>query len=213
MMVRINHKGAAVAVLFGLLPVGLLGTECGTLMNDSRFPIENSTKLRIVNQAQTIFSDNQLQNAVSKWSGCGGFGTDFPSLQVGGSGGKPIFIKFVPSENPNNDGACEKIDISISGHTLNDATITLYLRQNNGASCAPVDEDIGHALGHVLGLDDNRSAACKNSLMGIRQTNRNRAPADDSECRAADFGHKVFNEPPEGDGTIERPCETSAICA
>jgi len=209
----ITIKGVVVAVLLGVFPAILLGTECGTLTNNPKYPIENSTKLRIVNQAQSVFSDDQLQNAVSKWAGCSGFGTDFPSLQVGGSGGKPIFIKFFPDKHPDPGGRCERVQSSISGHTFNSATITLYLRQNNGASCAPVDEDISHALGHILGLDDNASNLCKDSVMGTRQALHNRRPADSSECRAADFGHKVFNEPPEGDGTIERPCETSAICA
>ncbi len=152
------HQKVAVvgiASTLGVLAAGLVahGAQCGSYAGFPGYPLQNGTSLKLVNQAKSVFSDGDLETGVSKWSGCPGYGTEFPAMQVGGSG-RPVYVKYVPSSNPDPNGPCEDVVVNTAGGTLIDATITLYLKQGNGTSCAPVEEDIGHALGHVLGLDD-----------------------------------------------------------
>lgn len=186
------------SALFGL--PAKISAQCGVLDNRSPFPLGNGTSIRLVNMAPSVFSQQDLQYARSRWSGCSGYGTQFPSIDTGSGSGRPVNIHFVPSENPNGGGRCETVDIVAAGGTLVRADITIYLRQNNGQPCGPLEEEIGHAIGHVFGLDDAENGSCQGTIMGTRAQGQRRSPAGIAECSAADWGYEMLNEPPDNPG-------------
>lgn len=186
--------------LLGTLGLGAADAraQCGVVGNFPGYPLENGTSISLINNAPSIFSTQDLEHAQSQWSTCGGYGSQFPSIEIGGSG-RQVYIE-VGGRNPDTGGKCEKIDWNITGHTLMSATITIYTHQGNGTSCGPLDEDIAHAIGHIFGLDDATSGSCDGSLMGVRQAGGTRQPASIAECSAADWGYEMLDPEPDPGG-------------
>lgn len=184
-----------------LLPVlsGAVVAQCGVVANFPGYPLENGTSLDLINDSPSVFTPQDLQDARSKWTSCPGAGSQFPAINAGEGGGRDVHIVHKPGANPQSGGGCERVDTQIAGHTLLGATITIYDRQNNNTSCFPLAADIGHALGHILGLADATSGSCGGTLMGARQPGQNRTPAGNAECNAADWGYEMA-DPEPGDG-------------
>ncbi len=207
-----RHLLPCVALLLALsVSMGAAHAQCGVVGNFPGYPLENGTSIVLINDSPSVFSTQDLQNARGKWTGCGGLGSQFPSIEVGSGSGRPVHIQSVPGRNPNPGGGCENVSRTIAGHTLVEATITLYTQQANGTSCVPLGEDIGHAIGHIFGLDDAGGGSCSGSLMGPRQAGATRAAAGASECNAADWGYEMLNPEPDpggggGQGGGNPPC-------
>lgn len=152
--------------IVALLPVlsGAVAAQCGVVANFQGYPLENGTSLDLINDSPTVFGSQDLQEARGKWTSCPGAGSQFPAINVGEGGGRDVHIQHQPGANPLTGGGCEWVVTQISGHTLLGATITIYDRQNNNTSCFPLAADIGHALGHILGLADATSGSCGGTL-------------------------------------------------
>jgi len=177
-----------------------VNAQCGVVGNFAGYPLENGTSISLINDTPSVFSTQDLQNAQSQWTTCGGaYGTQFPSIDIGG-GGRPVHVQHVPGRNPDPAGSCERVDRTIAGHTLVSATITIYTQQGNGTSCLPLSADIAHAIGHIFGLDDATSSGCGGTLMGARQAGGTRSPAGAAECTAADMGYEMLDPEPEPGG-------------
>lgn len=177
------------------------GAQCGIVGNFPGYPLENGTSISLINNSASVFSTQDMERARSQWTTCGGYGLQFPSIGIGGSG-RPVYVQHVPGRNPDPGGSCERVERTVAGHTLLSATITIYTQQGNGTSCLPLAEDIAHAIGHIFGLDDATSTGCGGKLMGARQVGGTRAPAGAAECSAADLGYEMLNpEPGDGDGS------------
>lgn len=173
--------------------------QCGVVGSTPGYPLENGTSISLFNDTPSVFSTQDLEHAQDQWETCGGLGTQFPSIEIGG-GGRPVHVQHVPGRNPDVGGGCERVDRTIAGHTLLEATITIYTQQGNGTSCLPLSEDIAHAIGHIFGLDDATSSGCGGKLMGARQPGGTRSPAGLAECTAADMGYEMLNPEPDPPG-------------
>jgi hypothetical protein len=196
-----TRRALVFLVLLVTLGLGAADAEaqCGVVGSFSGYPLENGTSISLFNDAPSVFSTQDLQHAEDQWATCGGLGTQFPSIEIGG-GGRPVHIQHVPGRNPDSGGGCERVERTIAGHTLLDATITIYTQQGNGTSCFPLSEDIAHAIGHIFGLDDATNGSCGGTLMGARQAGGTRSPAGAAECTAADMGYEMLNPEPGGGG-------------
>lgn len=190
---------AIVTLTLGLaLPAATFGAEeeadCGELGNFNGYPLEYGTNIKLVNDSPSVFSEQDMIEAKGQWETCPGLGSTFPGivLESDDEAGRPVHIQSVAGRNPNANSGCEEVTRTISGSTLVSATITLYTKQSNGTSCNPIDEDIGHAIGHIFGLDDVTTSECAGSLMGTRSAGSTREPASPSECEIAPLGYKIY---------------------
>ncbi len=188
---------------FFLVAAVALGTtteadaQCGKLGTFDSYPLENGTNLILVNQATSVFSDTDLGNAISKWTVCPELGSRFPAIALESSGlsGHQVKIVFRAGRNDQENSGCEHVERVTAGHNLLSATITLYSQQSNGTSCTPIAEDIGHAIGHILGLDDSTDSACEGTLMGGRAAGTTRQVASEAECFNAARGYHTWRDP------------------
>lgn len=185
------------ALAFGLLSLQAIdrvfGSGCAP--DNPEIAVSNGS---VFNITSSNLSTSDLSTAISYWSGCGG-GTDSPSMQVGGGGGIPVSVTLVAGSSPT--GRCGRADIQIgaTSRRVVSADITIYTRQNNGTSCHPPSDEIAHELGHVLGLGDADSAACRQSVMGFRDTGTTRS-VDAEDCDQVDQNWQLPGEQPTGGG-------------
>lgn len=196
-----SRRSRVLLVLLATFGLGAADAEaqCGVVGSFPGYPLENGTSLSLINNTPSVFSSQDLQHAQSQWSNCAGYGSQFPSIEIGGSG-RPVYVQHVAGRNPDSGGTCERVERTIAGHTLVSATITIYTQQGNGTACFPLSEDIAHAIGHIFGLDDATSTGCGGSLMGTRQAGGTRAPAGAAECNAADWGYEMLSPEPDPAG-------------
>lgn len=169
--------------------------DCGRLGDFPGYPLKYGTNIELINDSPSVVSDDDLGEARDKWETCPGLGTDFPGivLESEEASGRPVHVKIVAGRNPNAGSGCEEVSRQVSGGTLIEATITLYTKQSNGTSCNPITEDIGHAIGHIFGLDDVTTSECDGSLMGRRSAGTTRDAASPSECEIAPQGYEIYD--------------------
>lgn len=160
----------------------------------------------VFNITSPNLSAADLNTAISYWSDCGS-GSDMPNMQVGGSGGVPVSVTLVAGSSPTGRCGRAEVHIGASSRTVVAVDITVYTRQNNGASCQPISDEIAHELGHALGLDDADSAACRQHIMGFRDPGTTRSVGGE-DCDQVDQNWQLPGEPTgeEDPGVIITPC-------
>ena len=195
MSARSAARRRIIVLTFGLLSIHsiewVFGSGCAP--DSPGIGVSNGS---VLNLTASGFSTSDLNAATAYWSSCGA-GTDIPGMEVGGAGGIPVNVILMAGSSPT--GRCGVADVQVgatSGRVVS-ATIRIYTKQQNGTSCQPFSDEIAHELGHVLGLADADSAACKQHIMGLRNpgTTRSVGPED---CDQVDQNWALPGEPPGG---------------
>lgn len=185
------------ALTFGLLSLqavdSVFGSGCAP--DNSEIAVSNGS---VFNISSSNFSASDLNTAISYWSGCGS-GSDAPSMQLGGSGGIPVSVTLVAGSSPTGRCGRAEVQIGATSRRVVSADITIYTRQNNGSSCHPPSDEIAHELGHVLGLDDADSAACRQHIMGFRDAGTTRTVGGE-DCDQVDQNWQLPGESTGGGG-------------
>jgi hypothetical protein len=131
-------------------------------------------------------SSDMIASAIGYWSGpCPGYGTSFPSMTAGGSGGIPVTVTHTSGNSTLATGSCGRTTFSLQGpgNTVISANVQLFDRQSNGVECN-LSDTLAHELGHVLGLADNSTSTCVGRIMGGRPPGGTRTVASD-DCIVA----------------------------
>lgn len=185
------------ALAFGLLSLqavdSVFGSGCAP--DNPDIAVSNGS---VFNISSSNLSASELGTAIGYWSGCGG-GTDTPSMQVGGSGGIPVSVTLVAGSSPTGRCGRANVQIGATSRRVVSADITIYTNQNNGASCHPPTDELAHELGHVLGLNDADSGACRQHIMGFRDPGTTRTVGGE-DCDQADQNWLLPGEPTGGGG-------------
>ena len=185
MFVRVS-KLALTLCLLGLGP--LIAQDCS--VPDTRLSTSSGAAF---NLTATGFSLSDLETGIDYWSGCSGYGTDIPLLQMGGSGGVPISVTSVTGRSTGGGGGCGESRIDNSSGRITGGTITVWTQQADGTSCAPLTDVIAHELGHFLGLTDVENTGCIGHIMGHRNVGDTRSVQGD-DCEVADAMWQVPGE-------------------
>lgn len=131
-------------------------------------------------------SSSDIGTAITTWfSGCSGFGISFPSMVEGGSGGIPVVVTHHSGTSTLASGSCGRTVFTLQGpsNSVISASVDLWDRQANGVDCNTADT-LAHELGHVLGLQDVPTDACKGRIMGERPLGGTRSVGAD-DCTVA----------------------------
>jgi hypothetical protein len=140
-----------------------------------------------------------ITTAIGYWSGgCPGYGTSFPNMTAGGSGGIAVSVIHYSGTSTLNTGSCGRtmFNLQAPGNTVTSATIEIWDRQGNGIDCN-LSDTLAHELGHILGLTDNNTSACIGHIMGGRPSGGTRSVSS-SDCTVYDGPSYGGN----GDGVI-----------
>lgn len=146
----------------------------------------------------------EIGAAITYWAGsCTGYGSRFPSMSMGGSGGIPITVEYFDAPSALPSGSCGRTTPSLVGPSLflRAAKIEIWKTQGNGVPCNRVDT-LAHELGHVLGLKDKPLSTCLGRIMGERPAGGTRAVTS-SDCGVAAERWITSTERPPG--PIGRP--------
>jgi hypothetical protein len=142
-----------------------------------------------------------ITTAIGYWSGgCPGYGTSFPSMTAGGSGGIPVTIIHHSGTSTLTSGSCGRtmFNLQAPGNSVTSANIELWDRQGNGVDCN-LSDTLAHELGHVLGLADNDTSACVGHIMGGRPSGGTRSVSS-SDCAVAGQQWSTSNDTSSGGG-------------
>ncbi len=145
-------------------------------------------------------SDSVIDSAIDKWKphlggGCKVFGTGFPSIQRGVSGGRILTVNR-SGVNGNGEGHC--------GSVLG-LMITIYdftTAGNNTIPCGDPATILAHELGHVMGLEDSD---CAGYIMETNYENNNPRDVKSKECDKVDERNIVPGEPGHPDTDPDPP--------
>lgn len=178
-----NRGGYAVAFLILLSFRAICrADQCSVVLTSQG--ISNGDVLNISSAGLT---SAEISGAVNYWSSrCSTYGTHFPSMTVGGSGGIPIQVITYSGTSTSASGSCGLTTKSLDapGLTLRSAKIEIWSKQGNGVICNKTDT-LAHEIGHLLGLKDVSQAACSGRIMGERAENGTRSVGA-SDCGIAD---------------------------
>jgi hypothetical protein len=166
----------AVIMLLNSLYVG--ADECSQSNSNG---VSSSDELNI-----SGIDSSTITTAIGYWSGgCPGYGTTFPSMTVGGSGGISVTVTHYSGTSTLTTGSCGHTMFSLQGpgNTVTSASIEIWDRQGNGIDCI-LSDTLAHELGHILGLADNPSSACIGRIMGGRPPGGTRSVSS-SDCMVA----------------------------
>lgn len=146
-------------------------------------------------------SSPAISTSISYWSsGCSGYGSSFPSMSAGGSGGVSVNVTHHTGTSTLASGSCGRTTFTLQapGNTVLGANIEIWDRQGNGVDCNFTDT-LAHELGHVLGLADNASPACVGRIMGGRPPGGTRSVSS-ADCVVAGQRWSTSNETSGGSG-------------
>ena len=187
----------AVVVLLKALYVS--ADECSQPNTDG---VSNGDQLNISGIDSSV-----ITTAIGYWSGgCPGFGTSFPSMTAGGSGGIPVTVIHHSGTSTLGSGSCGQTTprMQAPGYSVTSATIDLWDRQGNGVDCN-LSDTLAHELGHVLGLADNSTSACIGHIMGGRPSGGTRSVSS-ADCTVAGQQWLTTNDNQGGGGTGGAGC-------
>jgi hypothetical protein len=142
-----------------------------------------------------------ITTAISYWSGgCPGYGSSFPGMTAGGSGGIAVSVIHHSGTSTLDSGSCGHTTprLQAPGYAVTSATIELWDRQGNGVDCN-LSDTLAHELGHILGLADNSSSACVGRIMGGRPPGGTRSVSS-SDCTVAGQQWSTTNDTSPGGG-------------
>jgi len=131
-------------------------------------------------------SSTDINASIAYWSsGCSGYGSSFPSMSAGGSGGVAIGVTHHSGTSTLASGACGRTTFTLQapGNRVTSANIEIWDQQANGIECVLTDT-LAHELGHILGLADNDSSACVGHIMGGRPPGGTRS-VNSADCVVA----------------------------
>lgn len=151
-------------------------------------------------------SSTDINTSIGYWdgsgdsSGCPGFGSSFPSMSAGGSGGVPVSVTHHTGTSTLTSGSCGRTTFTLQapGNTVTSASIEIWDRQGNGVDCIFTDT-LAHELGHVLGLADNDSSGCTGHIMGARPPGGTRSVSS-ADCIVAGQRWSTSNDTSGGGG-------------
>jgi hypothetical protein len=164
-----------------------------------------------INISATSAASPYVSPAIDYWSGCSGYGTQFPQFQAGGTGGVPVTV-VLRSGNSTcpTGGGCGCIERELVNGHLESAVITLWTHGSNGVSCTPHQDTLAHELGHVLGLTDNFHEDCDGHIMGGRVSGGRTVRDDDCEV-ARDRWETTYETSPPDDPWCNAYCWTECV--
>lgn len=146
-------------------------------------------------------SSTDINTSIGYWSsGCAGYGSSFPSMSAGGSGGVPISVTHHSGTSTLASGSCGRTTFTLQapGNRVTSANIEIWDRQGNGVECIFTDT-LAHELGHVLGLGHNDSPACIGRIMGGRPPGGTRSVSS-ADCVVAGQRWSTSNDASGGGG-------------
>jgi hypothetical protein len=196
---RFNGFAFWVAGCLALVICDWAHAQCSSVKNpDSTV---SGVQVRYVSGSPGI-SDGMINSAISLWSsGCpGDMGTDFPTLVGGGSGGLTYTV-FAGGHN-SADADCGRF----SGLTI---TIFASATENgNRRDCGNMTMNLGHEIGHSLGLADAPAGAqCQNFIMAwLTPGNLYSRSVQPEECSKVDSHWQMAGESQGGGVSTPPPC-------
>lgn len=179
-------------------------TDCSP--PDNRFGLSQGNALNLFFAG---FTNSEIGTAIGYWTGCTEYGTEFPSLQLGGSGGIPVTIQKVSGNSTSPTGACGFTQLDAANGRIEGATITIWTKESDGDTCDPLTDSLAHELGHVLGLTDNSDTSCHGRIMGSRNAGGTRVVTYDDCAGADDKWVTEAESQPVNDPYCEVYCWTS----
>jgi hypothetical protein len=155
-------------------------------------------------------SSADINAAIAYWSGgCPGFGSSFPSMSAGGSGGISVSVVHHTGTSTLASGSCGRTsyDLQSPNNVVTGANVEIWDRQGNGVDCIFTDT-LAHELGHILGLADNGSSACVGRIMGGRPPGGTRSVSS-SDCVVAGQQWSTSNDTSGGSGIGGAGCPSN----
>src|SRR5262245_59619619 len=98
----------------------------------------------LFNLTSSGFSQEELETTIDYWDLCSGYGSQMPSLMVGGTGGIPIQVNKVTGRSTADGGGCGRTISTIVGGRLESAVITVWTQQADGTTCVPLTDPLAH---------------------------------------------------------------------
>lgn len=148
-----------------------------------------------------------VEEAISLWSRCGNYRSDFPVFVAGVPGTRVIWIR---RERQSFSKTCG----SFAGKrvVLYDVAMS---RGGKRMACGSLAQNLAHELGHVLGLEDSpRVRPCESHIMAkLTLENRFRRRVQAPECRAAGARWRTVAEGALPPPLPETPAELSSPAA
>jgi hypothetical protein len=142
-----------------------------------------------------VFSDPRLptavvDRAVDAWSVCSSYAPDLPTLELGRSGTRDLFVEF----DPEAIGSGERCG-TFQGRTI---TIFALTRTRRGTivSCGSLTRNLIHELGHALGLADAPTGCSSFAMAKLGPSNGVHRRVRAAECRALTARWVRLPEPP-----------------
>jgi len=147
-------------------------------------PSLQSMNVSVINFIPHNAQNAVIGNGIHEWAyGCSGYAAYFPELiehntSINSYDYMNVDVTFIPGRSTSPSGACGKTDVVINNGQIIGASVNLWEQQADGQDCTPYyAASFAHEIGHVLGLDDETSAACANTIMGT-----NIGPPSTDQC-------------------------------
>lgn len=191
-------------LLIAAIPRLVDADSCAPIKSTVAAPSSASTLLLAGANRGRAVDTGALGTAANNWNqACSA--NDNPVLTTSGTGDFRIYVDFYSGSDSANgincSGKCACTDLNTSGGVITGATIKMFEKQGNGASCTgSTNQILTHEVGHALGLDDSN---CSDRIMG--NLSAAIAPGD---CSAVDLNFRTAAERAAPEPPHEGPCGT-----